>query len=515
MNFLKEAHGHVIDSLEHNRNVVLVAPTGYGKSKGVPFIQKELGIFRSVHSMPLRSLVQAQLEFLKGQGFNACHASGLTLPSKCPYMGGEHVVSTVDYLSLVLLRLPPAELGWILKHSLGHYEYPRANVFNSLLVFDEAHLLSEPWSKKPSRGRDFLYASLGVARDLELRTVVMTATLPESEIRGMKRALKADVVTVCKKCYGDYVKRVDDSVLSPKWKTETYDYDILEFVKKRLKEIEDETTKGKVLIVTNTVSKAMKVYDVLKYLNPVLVHGRLSEEDKKEAVKKIEDAKVVISTQVIEAGVDVDATWLITESAPVSSLAQRAGRLCRKRRCEEARVTILPSKEPYGEIATKTFERIKKTEKIEWRLLDDSESGVTFLKLINVLESSSGGHRLKNLYEYAISTPLPNIKGIKELLEEKLCSFVRDSALIEVRVNGERVEVSLDWLRWNKNRLKVRDVKAIIYGEELTEKSLGRHTFNKILSCSGYSSVLGKEGAFSLVVELDSSHYRKGYGLIV
>lgn len=514
MKILKKAHETVMERLE-KENVIFVAPTGYGKSKAVPFIQSALGYPRSVHSMPLRSLVQAQLSFLLGNGMNACHASGLSLPGKCPYMGGKRVVSTVDYLSLVLLRLPPPELGWVLKYSLGHYEYPRANVLNSLVVLDEAHLLAEPWEREPGRGRDFLYASLETLSSFGTRTLVTTATLPEKELKGMKRKLDASVVAVCKSCYGNSnVVRVKDDLPEIKWRTEVFQRELEDFVKEKRKEIEDEASKGKVLIVANTVPEAVAVAAELRDLEPALVHGRLSENDKKEAVEKINNAKVVVSTQVIEAGVDVDATWLITESAPVSSLAQRAGRLCRARQCDEARVTVLPGDVPYGEAAERAFEEIKRVadkEGIEWRLLDDTNSGKTFLKLIDLLESNYKVFKLKSTYAHIISTPLPDIKNIKGLLNN-LCSFVRDSALIEVRAGEERVEASLDWLKGNYKKLKIKDVVAVGYGEE---RSLGRNKAEKLLQgCKGYSELLEETGASSIALVLEEDQYSKGWGLL-
>ena len=59
----KAAHEEAVRLLEES-NVVMVAPTSYGKSKGVPYMQDRLKLPRSVHSMPLRSLVISQYNFL-------------------------------------------------------------------------------------------------------------------------------------------------------------------------------------------------------------------------------------------------------------------------------------------------------------------------------------------------------------------------------------------------------------------------------------------------------------------
>jgi CRISPR-associated endonuclease/helicase Cas3 len=66
-------------------------------------------------------------------------------------------------------------------------------------------------------------------------------------------------------------------------------------------------------------------------LKMVLLHSRFRPVDRKTAVKKAldkppEEGTIVVSTQVIEAGVDVSATTLFTELAPWASLVQRFGR---------------------------------------------------------------------------------------------------------------------------------------------------------------------------------------------
>lgn len=78
----------------------------------------------------------------------------------------------------------------------------------------------------------------------------------------------------------------------------------------------------------------------------VLLHSRFRPEDRKKRVEEAlaeiasgEPGTIVVSTQVIEAGVDVSATTLFTDLAPWAALVQRFGR-CNRRGEEnsEARV---------------------------------------------------------------------------------------------------------------------------------------------------------------------------------
>lgn len=91
------------------------------------------------------------------------------------------------------------------------------------------------------------------------------------------------------------------------------------------------------LAVLNTVRTARDVHaEVIGQLPGVpvtLLHSRFRPGDRRERVAEIITAldpkgpgRVVVSTQVVEAGVDLSAATLLTEAAPWPSIVQRAGR---------------------------------------------------------------------------------------------------------------------------------------------------------------------------------------------
>jgi len=89
------------------------------------------------------------------------------------------------------------------------------------------------------------------------------------------------------------------------------------------------------LVVLNTVRKATGLFNALKKANSdaqlILVHSRFRSPDRKKIVEDLrrlpgESGTIVISTQVVEAGVDISAKTLFTELAPWASLVQRFGR---------------------------------------------------------------------------------------------------------------------------------------------------------------------------------------------
>ncbi len=95
------------------------------------------------------------------------------------------------------------------------------------------------------------------------------------------------------------------------------------------------------LAVCNTVDRALRTYQALENLGVTaelrLVHGRFRPKERaiwrtdflgKASCSKGVD-RIIIATQVVEAGVDISATTLVTELAPWSSLVQRFGRCAR------------------------------------------------------------------------------------------------------------------------------------------------------------------------------------------
>jgi CRISPR-associated endonuclease/helicase Cas3 len=110
---------------------------------------------------------------------------------------------------------------------------------------------------------------------------------------------------------------------------------------------------GLTLIVVNTVRQARSLYaeinkqqkDAPKDERPILLHSQFRPEDRVKQLEKATDAegkcRLVISTQIVEAGVDISAATLFTELAPWSSLVQRFGRCNRRGTEKNARIVLI------------------------------------------------------------------------------------------------------------------------------------------------------------------------------
>ncbi|HWQ19121.1 MAG TPA: CRISPR-associated helicase Cas3' [Methanotrichaceae archaeon] len=101
------------------------------------------------------------------------------------------------------------------------------------------------------------------------------------------------------------------------------------------------------LVVLNTVRRAVELHSAIKKKEPaaelILVHSRFRPPDREKVVEAVVsepngEGTIIVSTQVVEAGVDISAKTLFTELAPWSSLVQRFGRCNRSGEYSEAEV---------------------------------------------------------------------------------------------------------------------------------------------------------------------------------
>lgn len=115
-------------------------------------------------------------------------------------------------------------------------------------------------------------------------------------------------------------------------------------------EIVEQGLEKKVLIICNTVSKAQQIYKELEERTEevYLLHSRYIRRDRNQLEKMImqfsedKDATGIwVTTQIVEASLDIDFDILYTEMCTADSLLQRMGRCNRKARYEPKKANII------------------------------------------------------------------------------------------------------------------------------------------------------------------------------
>lgn len=212
----------------------------------------------------------------------------------------EIVITTFDQFLLSLL-------GDRARHQMRFH-----NLTDAVLIFDEVQTLPTPlW--------DLLsHAIGGLTEYLSSTAIFMSATQP-GFVAGARELLEFPE---------EYYRRFSRYRLVLRHKQPMPLEDFIESVRSRGADLEDE----RVLITLNTRSSARAARDALAedWQTPVyFLTADVTPKDRLAAIEEVKSSDapcLVVSTQVIEAGVDVDMDLVMRDFAPLDSLVQVAGR---------------------------------------------------------------------------------------------------------------------------------------------------------------------------------------------
>lgn len=451
----------VVRDVYNGMAVLLSAPPGYGKTN----ITYTLSCLSSrswdpwaprvIHVLPLRSIVEDIYNrlFVKGKprikelGYENV-AKQMLGYSESPFLQRTLVLTTIDTYLLTSIKIPPGDAYKIREGlSLGHGEYCRSTLLSSATIFDEIQLFTEE-SSKIAAAFKILIEWLSYAKT---PLVIMSATIPEAVknfvVSAVTKTWKVKVYRygVDFKCKDFESKKLSNKITL--YKTIVVE-NCREYVKKVAEIVKESREADKILIIANTVSKAVKVAKTLREnygVSVTVLHGKIVSKDRELRLNRISKQHrwVLVTTQVVEAGVDISADMLITEVAPPSPLIQRAGRLLRNVENEEGSLTILYDKSEVDgtyytvypiNLVNKTFEFVlENKEEIFWHLprLEGKIGYEVFMEKVyrNAkfnIEYDKGIY--SSLYGLVLS-PLKSSKHSINILET-LGSLVRDQPLV-------------------------------------------------------------------------------------
>jgi CRISPR-associated endonuclease/helicase Cas3 len=194
------------------------------------------------------------------------------------------------------------------------FEVGLLELSHALVILDEIHAYD-------GHTMGLILVLLETLQKLGARILIMTATLPKALQTQLCASAGIREAMICLSS--------DDPLLAEARRQIIIDEYLVE---QRIDQISDAVCEGKrTAVVCNTVDKAIKLYDALRELNPLLVHSRFTLGDRasRERKSNIDQHQLVISTQVIEVSLDVSFDVLFTELAPADSLIQRFGRVNR------------------------------------------------------------------------------------------------------------------------------------------------------------------------------------------
>jgi CRISPR-associated endonuclease/helicase Cas3 len=332
---------------EHGLPELLAVPTGTGKTMAavLPWLYRRRfhpdATVRSatprrlVFVLPMRVLVEQTAAVVRGwlaglglEGVVDCEVLMGGEPRVAPWRAHPErdavIIGTLDMVISRSLNRGFGESRFVWPIDFG--------LFNNdcHFVYDEVQLMGPALAT--SRQLQGLREALGTAA--QCSSTWMSATVPERqlctfdapEIRSRVELTDADMASGLAKRLGAS-KRVLELSISDSKRSER---EISQLVADRHK------AGTLTIVVLNTVERARTVFKALEArkleAELVLLHSRFRPGDRKEQAERAltkasgGPGRIVVSTQVIEAGVDVSASLLVTEAAPWPSIVQRAGR---------------------------------------------------------------------------------------------------------------------------------------------------------------------------------------------
>ena len=325
----------VANVLLDGKNVILSVPTGAGKTWAsiMPFLYaKENPKIhfpqKMIYSLPLRTLTNSiyqDVSALTGASIQTGEFS------EDKHFESDIIFSTIDQTLSNFLSFP-------LALSAREANINAGALIGSYLVFDEFHLLDENLSMSTTIGMLRMLGNLS-------RCCIMTATLSNDFMQELKKNLPNDYEIITLDDFEEDRNKI--SSLLPK---EDKKKVIVSEEKISAEKIAQFHIEDKSIVICNRVETAQKMYrDLvnikesndypnLKNTELVCLHSRFFDKDRKEKEKKLKALfgkkslnknAILISTQVIEAGMDISCDVMHTEISPINSFLQRAGRCAR------------------------------------------------------------------------------------------------------------------------------------------------------------------------------------------
>ncbi len=206
------------------------------------------------------------------------------------------------------------------------------NIANSVIIFDEAQMI-------PSNNlRPCVAAIAELVRAYNATAVLCTATQPAIDEMLLEYSKKESVVELCPDVDGMFEK----------FRRTSFEKEGRLTTDELVSRLESQQ---QVLCIVNTRKFAQEVYEALPsegrfHLSTLMcpVHRKQKLDEIRERLKSGKTCRVV-STSLIEAGVDVDFPRVFREMAGLDSILQAAGRCNRegKRSAESSIVTVFES----------------------------------------------------------------------------------------------------------------------------------------------------------------------------
>jgi CRISPR-associated endonuclease/helicase Cas3 len=326
--------------MNRDKNLIVIAPTGSGKTEAsLLWMNGE----KSFYTLPLKVSSNAIYLRIKEnyeyKDVALLHSDAMAVYLR-EYNGNEDKYERSKMLSQPLTVCTVDQLFRFVYRALGT-EIFAATLKYSKLVLDEIQ------AYEPRVIATIIYG-LKMIQEMGGKFAIITATFPPVLKYFMEQY---GLVEGKQYIFKDFTGKEYQVEKYPRHKVE------IRHSEMNLDEIRLRGKNRKVLVICNTVSKAQKLYKKLEGENVWLLHSKYIRRDRAFLERKIMgfsesgESGIWITTQIVEASLDIDFDILYTEMCTADSLLQRMGRCNRKGRyCpNEANIVVFDNRNGVSE----------------------------------------------------------------------------------------------------------------------------------------------------------------------
>ena len=416
----------VLNNFDENYKLfTLTAPTGYGKTLTALNFALKFNKSRIIYALPFTSIIDQTYDIVA-----KIYKNSDILVSKAHHKTtiGEENLTEEDRHSKIkfLMESFSGEINVTTLYQLIFALFGNKNkdnvkfnqLKNSVVIIDEAQAIPYNFRK------DFILLCEIISQRLGTIFIFMSATMPVIKSENFKEISNLD-----------YFSKQDRYVI--KWLDIGGEDELLE---KICEAASDKNT----LVVVNTIKKAQELFTKLRdKFSCFCLNGYMYDDHKRATIEAVRCAVnkskvdplaskiLLISTQSIEAGVDLDFDIGFREVSPISSIIQTAGRVNRHFGATRGELYVFPEISKFTNLIYGDLYKVSGT------ILSD-------LKQKEVRESEI--LEISNLYFQKISNQLENLhvkseieklefENINQKIEEIMNDNYKQTIIIEPKEN--------------------------------------------------------------------------------